>query len=96
MNNMKALVVLDLYYVSPCDTGLESLCAGLAYHPNIRKFWVIKANLTSLSCDTLIQLIPPITQLEILYVSELMEPDKEAYKLLQQTADEYSIKLESK
>ena len=42
------------------------------------------------------QLIPTITQLEILYVSELMEPDKEAYKLLQQIADEYSIKLESK
>ena len=93
VNNMKALVVLHLLSVTLYDTGLESLCVGLAYHTNIRKLWVTEANITSLSCDTLIQLIPTITQLEILDVSDLEYPDKEAYKLLQQTADEYSIKL---
>ena len=93
VNNMKALVILSLQYVPLYDTGLESLCAGLAYHTNIRKLWVTVANLTSLSCDTLIQLIPTITQLDILRVSELKKLDKEAYKLLQQTADEYSIKF---
>ena len=93
VNNMKALVVLDLQRVPLSNTGLESLCAGLAYHTNIRELRVKDAKLTSLSCDTLIQLIPTITQLEILMVSDLEEPDKEAYKLLQQTADEYSILL---
>ena len=94
VNNMKALVVLHLQGVSLYDTGLESLCAGLAYHTNIRKLGVVEAGLTSLSSDTLIQLIPTITQLEILVVSDLKyKLDVEAYKLLQQTADEYSIKL---
>ena len=93
VNNMKALVVLWLQGVRLCDTGLESLCAGLAYHTNIRKLEVTYSKLTSLSCNTLIQLIPTITQLEILVVSDLESPDEEAYKLLQQTADEYSIKL---
>ena len=93
VNNMKALVVLFLQSVPLSDTGLESLCAGLAYHTNIRKLEVSYAELTSLSCDTLIQLIPTITQLEILGVFELSYPDKVAYKLLQQAADEYSIKL---
>ena len=93
VNNMKALVVLDLHSASLFDTGLESLCAGLAYHTNIRELWVRDVGLTSLSCDTLIQLIPTITQLEMLYAFELKRLDKEAFKLLQQTADEYSIKL---
>ena len=93
VNNMKALVVLSLQSVRLSDTGLESLCAGLAYHTNIRKLVVTEAKLTSLSCNTLIQLIPTITQLEILDVYDIKRLDKEAYKLLHQTADEYSIKL---
>ena len=51
------------------------------------------AELTSLFCDTLMQLIPTITQLERLVVSDLRILDEEAYKLLKQTADEYSIQL---
>ena len=93
VNSMKALVVLYIQYIPLSDTGLESLCAGLAYHTNIRKLVVIYAKLTSLSCDTLIQLMPTITQLEELDVSELDKLDEEAYKLLQQTADEYSVIL---
>ena len=93
VNNMNALVVLQLQSIPLSDTGLESLCAGLACHTNIRSLWVTEADLTSLSCDTLIQLIPTITQLEILYVSDLEELDEEAFELLQQTADEYSIEL---
>ena len=94
-NNMKALVVLRLHYFTLYDTGLESLCAGLAYHPKIRRLIITYANLTSLSCYTLIQLIPTITQLEILNVTDLEELDEEAYKLLQQTVYEYSIKFRS-
>ena len=93
VNNMKALIIFSLHGVTLYDTGLESLCAGLAYHTNIMKLMVKDANLTSLSCDTLIQLIPTITQLEELNVLDLKEPDEEAYKLLQRTANEYSIKL---
>ena len=93
VNNMKALVVLMLLSVPLYDAELESLCAGLAYHTNIRELEVTHAKLTSLSCNTLIQLIPTITQLERLVVYGLKYPDKEAYKLLQQTADEYSIRL---
>ena len=92
VSNMKALVVLELYYVILYDTGFKSLCAGLAYHPTFRELTLFDANLTSLSCDPLIHLIPTVTQLESLYVSGLEEPDKEAYKLLQETSDEYSIK----
>ena len=91
VNNMKALVRLYLHSVTLYDTGLESLCAGLAYHTNIKGLYVTDANLTSLSCETLIQLIPTITQLEELNLSDL--EDEEAYKLLQQTADAYSINL---
>ena len=93
VSNMKALVELDLWLVRLCDTGFQSLCAGLAYHPTIRELWVYKANLTSLSCVPLRLLIPTVTQLERLYVSDLMEPDEAAHKLLQETADEYSIQL---
>ena len=94
VSNMKVLVVLWLLDVWLCDTGFESLCAGLAYHPTIRELRVESAYLTSLSCDPLIHLIPTVTQLEKLYVSCLEEPDEEAQKLLQQTAVEYSIKLD--
>ena len=89
-NDLKLLVVLVLYNVSLYDTGFQSLCAGLAYHTNIRRLDVSFSELTSLFYDTLIQLIPTITQLEELNVSGLEEPDEE---LLQQTADEYSIQL---
>ena len=85
VSNMKALVELYLHSVRLYDTGFKSLCAGLAYHPTIRKLWVSEANLTSLSCDPLIHLIPTVTQLERLYVYHLKEPDKEAYRLLQET-----------
>ena len=93
VSNLKVLVALWLQNVRLCDTGFESLCAGLAYHPTFRKLIVLSANITSLSCDPLILLIPTVTQLEELTVSELKKPDKEAHELLQQTADEYSIQL---
>ena len=93
VSNMKALVVLDLWLVRLCDTGFQSLCAGLAYHPTIMELSVVSANLTSLSCVPLILLIPTVTQLERLTVSCLKEPDEAAHKLLQETADEYSIQL---
>ena len=92
-NDLKLLVVLVLDNVPLYDIGFQSLCAGLAYHTNIRMLGVSYAELTSLSYDTLMQLLPTITQLERLYVSDFEELDREASKLLQQTADEYSIQL---
>ena len=40
VSNMKALVILYLQFVTLYDTGLESLCAGLAYHPAIGRLVV--------------------------------------------------------
>ena len=92
-NNMKLLVVLQLTFVSLCERGFQSLCVGLAFHPTIRRLYVYQADLTSLSCYPLIRLIPTVTQLEELSVYDLMEPDEAAHKLLQETAEEYSIRL---
>ena len=93
VNIMKVLIVLHLQDVRLYDTGFESLCAGLIYHPNIMKLVVTGANLTSLSCVPLIHLIPTVTQLEEMTVSGLKEPDAVTYRLLQGTAAEYSINL---
>ena len=93
-NNMKLFVVLELTFVSLCERGFQSLCVGLAFHPTIRRLYVYQADLTSLSCYPLIRLIPTVTQLEILSVYVLKKPDEAAHKLLQETAEEYSIQLD--
>ena len=92
-NNQKLLAILELRSVSLYDTGFESLCTGLAYHPTIMELRVVRANLTSLSCNPLIHLIPTVAQLEKLHVSDLKKPDREPYQLLQQTVDDCSIEL---
>ena len=92
-NNQRLLVILELRSVSLYDTGFESLCTSLAYHPTIRELRVVRANLTSLSCNPLIHLIPTVAQLEKLHVSDLKKPDREPYQLLQQTVDDCSIEL---
>ena len=94
--NLKSLIIIHFYKVTLYDKGYESLCAGLAFHPTIRKLRVTYANLTSLSCDPLIHLIPTVTQLEELNISGLKKGDKKKCLLLQQTTDVYSIKLEWK
>ena len=92
-NNLKYLIVLDLNKVTLHDTGLKSLCAGLAYHSNIMKLTVTYAKLTSLSCYTLIKLIPTIMQLETLNVNEIKKPFIDEYKLLQRTTEVCFVKL---
>ena len=93
VNKMKSLVELDFSDVPLYDTGLLSLCEGLVYHPAIRSLELYNCNLTSLSCDPLIHLIPTVSQMETLTVWRISEPDGDAIFLLKATADEFSIKL---
>ena len=93
-SDLKYLISLYLSSVTLLDTGFKSLCTGLSYHPVIKELMVRHGMLTSLSCDTLINLIPTITQLEKLIVSDLNEPDEKAFELFEQTTTEYSIKFE--
>ena len=95
VNKMKSLVELEFSDVSLYDTGLLSICEGLVYHPAIRSLELIDCNLTSLSCDPLIHLIPTVSQMERLRVNELSDPDGDAILLLRETADEFSIELKS-
>ena len=90
-NDLKLLIVLELS-VSLYDTGFESLCAGLFYHPSIKRLLVRDDKLTFLSCEPLIYLIPTVTQLEKLEVPGIYK-DMEGSNLLKQKADEYSIEL---
>ena len=47
----------------------------------------------SLSCDALIHLIPTLSHLEKLEVTDLSKPDGDPILLLKETADEHSIDL---
>ena len=91
---MKSLVELEFSNVSLYDTGLLYICKGLIYHPAIRSLMLRDCNLTSLSCDPLTHLIPTVSQMEILTVEGLSEPDGDPILLLKQTADEFSIELD--
>ena len=93
VRKLKSLVELEFFSVSLSDTGLLSLCEGLIYHPAIRSLKLYECDLTSLSCEPLIHLIPTISQLETLNVNGLSEPDGDPIFLLQETADEFSIEL---
>ena len=94
VNQMKSLIELEFLTVSLYDTGLLSLCEGLIYHPAIRSLRLEDCNLTSLSCDPLTHLIPTVSQMEILIVEGLSEPDGDPILLLKETADEFSIELD--
>ena len=61
------------------------MCQGLIAHPAIRCLRVDGCGQTSLSCEALINLIYTVSQLEVLGVNQLNEPDPEPYKLLRQT-----------
>ena len=92
LNKLISLVELEFQHVSLYDPGLLSLCEGLIYHPTIRSLKLKgDSNLTSLSCDPLIHLIPTVSQMETLTVAGLSEPDGAPILLLKQTADEFSI-----
>ena len=94
VNKMKSLVELEFSNISLYDTGLLYICKGLIYHPAIRSLMLRDCNLTSLSCDPLTHLIPTVSQMEILTVEGLSEPDGDPILLLKQTADEFSIELD--
>ena len=88
---LKVLVDVELRIVTLYDGGFKSLCAGLVEHPVIMKLWALNCKLTSQSCEYLRYLIPTISQLKYLHVNGLSSPENKDIKLLEKTADEYSI-----
>ena len=91
VNKLKLLVELEFFDVTLYDTGLMSLCQGLVYHPAIRRITLFNCMNSSLSCDALTHLIPTVSHLERLTVTDLSEPDGDPILLLKETADEHSI-----
>ena len=90
--NLNSLVVLEFFYVHLFDAGLISVCEGLIAHPTIKDLIVYCCKQTSESCEALTNLIHTVSYLENLRVTNLSEPDIEPIKILEQTAEEYSIK----
>ena len=91
LHSLTSLLHLDFYYVSLSDSGMLSLCRGLLFHPTIRCLRVWNCELSSDSCQPLRNLIPTLTQLKNLLVTELSKPETEPIKLLELTADQYVI-----
>ena len=91
--NLNSLVVLEFYSVKLFDTGMISVCEGLIAHPAIKHLLVYNCEQTSESCEALTNLIHTVSYLETLtVVDNVFEPDTEPFKILRQTAEEYSIK----
>ena len=90
--NLNSLVTLRFSLVELFDTGLISVCEGLIAHPTIKYLWVSDCEQTSESCEALTNLIHTVSYLERLTVDNLSRPDPEPFKILKQTAEEYSIK----
>ena len=94
MSSLRRLVYLYMYNVPLSDSAL-SLCTGLIHHPTIRCIVLQLCDLNSNSCKILTQLIPTVSQLKKLDISdnELSEPNPNPIKLLEQTAELYSLTL---
>ena len=88
---LNSLVQLKFIVVKLFDTGLISVCEGLIAHPTIRYLYVCHCEQTSESCEALTNLIHTVSYLERLIINKLSEPDPEPIKILEQTAEEYSI-----
>ena len=69
-----------------------SVCEGLIAHPTIKFLYVYSCKQTSGSCEALTNLIHTVSYLEKLIVDKLSEPGTEPIKILEQTAEEYSIR----
>ena len=92
--NLNSLVLLQFIGVELFDTGLISVCEGLIAHPTIKYLWVSYCKQTSESCEVLTNLIHTVSYLERLIVDKLSRQDTEPIKILNQTAEEYSIKTD--
>ena len=90
--NLNSLVALTFSFVELFDTGLISVCEGLIAHPTIKYLFACYCKQTSESCEALTNLIHTVSYLETLTVNKLSKPDTEPIKILEQTAEEYSIK----
>ena len=91
LHSLTSLLYLDFTNVFLSDSGMLSLCRGLLFHPTIKYLRVYHCQLSSNSCLPLKNLIPTLTQLKYLEVTELSEPETEPIKLLELTADQYAI-----
>ena len=92
---MKSLVYMRLRYTPLQDSGMLVLCHSLNYHPAIRYLWIQRCELSSNSCLPLKYLIltPPHIKILRLSKSELSSPDPEQLELLEQSAEQCSIKI---
>ena len=92
---MKSLVYLRLFYTPLQDSGMLVLCHSLNYHPAIRYLCIERCELSSKSCLPLKYLIltPPHIKILDLSKSELSSPDPEQLELLEQSAEQCSIKI---
>ena len=98
MSSLRRLVYLYMWAVPLSNSALSSLCIGLIHHPTIRCIVLDECDLNSNSCEILTHLIPTVPQLKKLEISNniLSEPDPNPIKLLEQTAELYSLTLETK
>ena len=92
--NLNSLVLLEFSFVDLLDAGLISVCEGLIAHPTIKYLCVSYCKQTSESCEALTNLIHTVSYLDTLKVNKLSKPDTEPFKILKQTAEEYSIKTD--
>ena len=92
---MKSLVYLKLEYTPLQDSGMLILCHSLNYHPAIRYLLINRCELSSKSCLPIKYLIltPPHIKILDLSKSELSSPDPEQLELLEQSAEQCSIKI---
>ena len=92
---LNSLVHLSLVNTPFQDSGMLVLCGSLSCHPAIRWLGIQNSNLTSASCVALmwlIQTLPRVRQL-YLYEPELSSPESEQLQLLEQLAEQCSVKI---
>ena len=87
---------LGLLGVPLQDTGLMTLCKSMNRHPAIRSLGIDECELTSDSCEPITMLIHTLPNLRLLMLCEpeLSLPDANSLRLLQQTAELFSVKVE--
>ena len=87
------LLYLCLDSVPLSESGMSCLCRGLLCHPTLRRLDVWDCKLNSNSCVYLTRLISTLKHFKTLdmFYNNLSKPDPEPVKVLEQTADMYSV-----
>ena len=92
---LNSLVYLQLFNIPLQDSGMLVLCSSLSCHPAIRLLSVGYCELTSVSCVALMCLIQTLPRVRQLTLSkpELSSPESEQLQLLEQLAEQCSVKI---